>query len=233
MNGYIKLHRKLVNWEWYTDIPTKTLFIHLLLVANHKPNKWRGMVIGTGQCITSFEKLSVQTGLSIQQIRTSMQKLISTNEIEKTSTNQFTLIKVLKYNDYQTSQKESNMQNNKQSNKQSNNPITTNNNDEEYKKIIKDIVLYLNQTCSTNFKATTSNTQTLIKARLNDGFTVEDFKSVITKKFNDWSKDNKMNKYLRPKTLFGSNFEGYLNERGDENATSIKDYKDSRFGTFI
>jgi hypothetical protein len=45
MNGYIKLHRKLVDWEWYTDIPTKTLFIHLLLVANHKPNKWRGMLL--------------------------------------------------------------------------------------------------------------------------------------------------------------------------------------------
>jgi uncharacterized phage protein (TIGR02220 family) len=190
-------------------------------------------VIDTGQCVTSFEKLSVQTGLTIQQIRTSMQKLISTNEIEKTSTNQFTSIKVLNYSSYQTLQNEINIPINKQNNKPDNTRTTPNKNDEEYKKIIKDIVMFLNQTCSTNFKHTTEKTQSIIKARLNEGFTVDDFKTVINKKFNEWNKDNKMSKYLRPQTLFGNNFEGYLNQKGDENATSIKNYKDSRFGTFI
>ena len=74
-------------------------------MANHKPNKWRGIVIGKGEFVTSLEKLSVETGMTIQQVRTSLKRLISTDEIAKKSTSQFTSIKVLKYCDYQTSEK--------------------------------------------------------------------------------------------------------------------------------
>ena len=136
MNGYIKLHRKLVNWEWYTDQNTFKLFIHCLLMANHKPNKWRGIVIGTGEFVTSLEKLSVETGMTIQQVRTSLKRLISTDEIAKKSTSQFTSIKVLKYCDYQTSENETNIPNNKPTTNQqqtNNKRITTNKNDKNDK----------------------------------------------------------------------------------------------------
>lgn len=136
MNGYIKLHRKLVNWEWYTDQNTFKLFIHCLLMANHKPNKWRGIVIDAGEFITSFDKLKIETGLSIQQVRTSLKRLILTKEIEHKSTSQYSVIKVLKYSDYQSLDDETNKQNNKQltSNQQATNKqLTTNKNDKNDK----------------------------------------------------------------------------------------------------
>ena len=78
---------------------------------------------------------------------------------------------------------------------------------------IKDIVNYLNDKCGTRYKHSSNKTRTLIKTRLNDGFTVEDFKAVIDKKYSQWRNDYKMSKYLRPETLFGTKFESYLNEK--------------------
>jgi len=77
---------------------------------------------------------------------------------------------------------------------------------------IKDIVAYLNLKANTNYKASSEKTRSLIKARINEGFTLEDFKTVIDKKIMLWGKDLKMSAYLRPETLFGNKFEGYLNE---------------------
>ncbi|WPC08805.1 conserved phage C-terminal domain-containing protein [Globicatella sp. PHS-GS-PNBC-21-1553] len=75
-----------------------------------------------------------------------------------------------------------------------------------------EIVEYLNQKASTNFRSSTPATQRLIKARLSEGFTVENFKSVIDIKTSQWLNNQKMNQYLRPQTLFGTKFESYLNE---------------------
>ena len=78
------------------------------------------------------------------------------------------------------------------------------------KEVYKDIVEFLNSTASTAYRSTTSKTQSLINARLSEGFTVEDFKTVIRKKCAEWKGSN-MEKYLRPETLFGTKFESYLN----------------------
>ena len=67
--------------------------------------------------------------------------------------------------------------------------------------------------CGTNYKADSKKTKDLIRARINDNFTVEDFKTVIYKKARQWKDDPKMCKFLRPETLFGTKFEGYLNEK--------------------
>lgn len=84
---------------------------------------------------------------------------------------------------------------------------------EEDKEIYKYIVSYLNEKAGTNYKASSKKTQSLIHARLAEGFKVDDFKTVIDKKCADWIGDPKMQKYLRPETLFGTKFEGYLNEK--------------------
>ena len=77
---------------------------------------------------------------------------------------------------------------------------------------IKEIVDYLNQKTQSNFKAKTEETRKSIKARLKEGYTVDDFKRVIDAKVKDWS-DSSMREYLRPQTLFRpANFEAYLNE---------------------
>ena len=75
----------------------------------------------------------------------------------------------------------------------------------------KEIVNYLNMILGSKYKHTTKKTQDCIKARLNEGFTVDDFKTVIEKKSKEWMGTD-MEKYLRPETLFGNKFEGYLNQ---------------------
>lgn len=83
--------------------------------------------------------------------------------------------------------------------------------------IYQEIIDYLNKKANTNYRSTSKSTQTLIKARLKEKFTLEDFQTVIDKKSSQWINDIKMNVYLRPKTLFGTNFESYLNEKGGTN----------------
>ena len=108
--GYIKMYRKFIDWEWYTDIKTKSLFVHCLLKANHIDKKWRGESIKRGTFITSLDKLKTQTGLSKQEIRTSLKKLISTGDLTNQSTNLNRLITVCNYDEYQTSNTPPNIQ---------------------------------------------------------------------------------------------------------------------------
>ncbi|MES1079782.1 conserved phage C-terminal domain-containing protein [Limosilactobacillus fermentum] len=76
----------------------------------------------------------------------------------------------------------------------------------------QEILDYLNSKIGTSYRASSKVTQRLVKARVNDGFTVDDFKKVIDIKVANWKNDPKMSKYLRPATLFGTKFESYLNE---------------------
>lgn len=100
--GFIKLYRKIIDWEWYTDVNTKALFIHLLLMANHTDQRWRGQVIKRGSLVTSYGSLSVQTGLTVKQVRNSLKKLEKTGDVASKSTNRNTLIMVLNYDSYQS-----------------------------------------------------------------------------------------------------------------------------------
>jgi uncharacterized phage protein (TIGR02220 family) len=74
-----------------------------------------------------------------------------------------------------------------------------------------EIVAHLNDRAGTTYRPTSDHTRRFIRARLNEGFTVEDFRTVITAKCVEWRDDPQMSKYLRPETLFGTKFEGYLN----------------------
>lgn len=73
-----------------------------------------------------------------------------------------------------------------------------------------EIVSYLNKRLGTHYKPTTKKTQMCIRARFNEGFNVDDFKTVIDFKADQWGSDERMVEYLRPETLFGNKFEGYL-----------------------
>ena len=76
----------------------------------------------------------------------------------------------------------------------------------------KEIIDYLNLKSNSNYKYTSQKTKDLIKARINNGFTIEDFKKVIDKKSQEWLGTD-FEKFLRPETLFGNKFEGYLNQK--------------------
>jgi len=122
-HGFIKLFRSIRQWEWYKEPNTSHLFIHIILSANHVKKNWKGRTINRGQFITSGESLIKETGLSIQKVRTSLKRLKKTGEILTESTNENTLITVVKYEVYQQNDKEPNKQiTNKQ---QSNNKRVT------------------------------------------------------------------------------------------------------------
>ncbi len=99
--GWVKIHRRLIEWEWFGDINTCHLFLYLVLKANHKDKSWQGIDIKRGQLVTSFQSLSEAMPLSIRQIRTSLDKLKSTGEVTSKATNKFTILTIEKYSEYQ------------------------------------------------------------------------------------------------------------------------------------
>lgn len=101
MSGWIKIHRQIIDWEWFTDTTTFRVFLQLLLKANHKEKKYRGMVLKVGTIITSRDILAFETSLSVQQVRTALDKLKSTNEITIKTSSQGTIIEVVNYSKYQ------------------------------------------------------------------------------------------------------------------------------------
>jgi len=125
--GWICVHRKLLDWEWFEDHNTFRLFVYLMLKANHKDNKWKGIVIKRGQHLTSLDALCVGTGLTKSKIRTSLKKLKSTGDIAHETNNQHTVITMINYNLYQDVDTQINKQiaNKSQTN---DNQIATNNN---------------------------------------------------------------------------------------------------------
>lgn len=98
---YLKVFRKMVFWEWYTDVNTTKLFLHCLLMANWKPGRWKGISYKRGQFFTSISGLAHETGLTVKEVRTALEHLESTNEVASKTTNRYTLITVLSFDKYQ------------------------------------------------------------------------------------------------------------------------------------
>lgn len=128
MSGWIKIHRKFLEWEWFNKSEAVHLFMFMLLKANHKDGKWQGMEVKRGQFVSSLGNISSSTGISVQTIRTILKKLEKTNEIELKSTSQFTIVTICKYDCYQDETESTNKQltNNQQT---TNKPLTTNKNE--------------------------------------------------------------------------------------------------------
>ena len=100
-NGYIKLHRKLLNWGWYKDQNTMIVFLHLLLIANFAETEYMGEKIYPGQAVIGRKSLAKALGMSEQNVRTALNHLKSTNEITIKSTNKFSVVTIVKWELYQ------------------------------------------------------------------------------------------------------------------------------------
>ena len=139
-NGFIALHRSLLSWGWHTDPATGWLFVNLLLMANWTDSEWQGMTIERGQLVTGRKGLAAQTGLSEQTVRTSLNRLKSTNEITLASTNKFSVITIVNYGKFQdvpempTSTLTSNLTNNQPA---ANQQLTTNEQEKQGEQGIK------------------------------------------------------------------------------------------------
>lgn len=102
MAGFVIMHRDILEWEWYQSPTVSRLYFHLILRVNYTDKRWQGILVKRGQLITSNENLALELKLSIQQIRTALQKLLEGNYIKLNATSRFTLITLINYDKFQT-----------------------------------------------------------------------------------------------------------------------------------
>ncbi|RXI55927.1 conserved phage C-terminal domain-containing protein [Clostridium tetani] len=236
--GWISLYRSLLDKPiWQCSTPEqKTIFITILLLANHKEREWEWQgqpyKCKPGQFITSIPSLVERCGKGIttQKVRTALNKFKKYGFLTDKSTNNGRLITIVNWELYQGIKNETNIQVNRQvtGNQQADNrQVTPNNNvnnvNNVNKNIYSPIIDYLNKKADKKFKAETKETQRLINGRIKEGFKLEDFKKVIDNKCNEWiGKTTREGKscedWLNPQTLFRpSNFGKYLNQKSISN----------------
>ena len=100
--GWIKLHRKMMSWEWFKDSNAVHLFVYLLLSSASEPREWRGVSIARGQVAVSVSELGGTLGMSVKSVRTAMGKLEESGAIERLPTSRYTLVTIANYDSYQT-----------------------------------------------------------------------------------------------------------------------------------
>lgn len=110
MGNFIKIDRKMLDWEWYKNEHTKNVFLHCLLKANWKDGKFEGKIVPRGSFITSIKKISLELDLTEDEVKTALKHLLKTGELTKQTTNKYTVITVSNYELYQkvTNQKQNN-----------------------------------------------------------------------------------------------------------------------------
>lgn len=236
-NGFILLHRKILDNISVTDYKTLALIVYLLLKVNYKDKTIifnnKPLTVHRGQLITGRKRLAKETGLSEQQIRDRIRLLKEIKFITSKRTNKFSIITICNYDYYQTLSNFTEPAKEPTRNQQgtTNKEYIKNNNINKSKKtenqngiLYEKIISYLNQKTKKTYLATTNKTKALIKARTNEGFTVENFYTVIDNKCKDWLHNNDFNKFLRPETLFSTKFESYLNQNSKQKDRTNGEY---------
>ena len=134
MSGWIKLHRSLLDWEWYQDANALRLLVHLLVSVNYEDKRWQGNVIKAGELITSYENLGDILGLTKQQVKTALKKLETSGEITRARTRHCLHLQLVKWSELQSKQPDDNPRITRQ--QPDNNPtITPTKEYKEYKEI--------------------------------------------------------------------------------------------------
>ena len=130
--GWIKLHRALLDWQWFSDANTSHVLMYCLLKANHKDNQYRDTLVKRGTFLTGRELISRETGCSVREVRTALKRLESANVLTSKTSRQGTVIEVLNYDRYQASDQQDDQQatNERPTNDQR---ATTNKNDKKEK----------------------------------------------------------------------------------------------------
>lgn len=100
-NGFIKLYRSLIFSKSFKKSETLKIFIYVLLKANYTEGEFEGQIIHRGQLVTSYRKISLETGLSISKVRTALKNLQKSKTIALTTTAKFTVITIVNFAKYQ------------------------------------------------------------------------------------------------------------------------------------
>lgn len=234
---YIKKLRKIAGGAIYTIIYQKILLMSI---------NTGGIIHFQGIEATLEEELALILDEEVENVKVTLQFMKSTKLIEKTADKDvFLLPEILTIigSESQSAQRVRDFRERKRDEKalQCNTDVTEGNQnvtldidtdrdketDKDKKKYkeknesVNEIVTYLNKVIHSKYKQVNLTTA-LIRTRLKEGFTVKDFKTVIDNKHREWGTDSTMSKYLRPQTLFGNKFEGYLNQRTDIAVANMK-----------
>jgi uncharacterized phage protein (TIGR02220 family) len=214
--SYIKLMRSEDTAELIKH-PRELALLTLIAYRAKRTVCFSALGLEPGEALIGDHK---SCGLTMRQYRTAKQNLEKWGFSTFKATNRGTIAKLINTNIYDINcEKSDNQGDNRPTSKRqaSDKQPTTNKNGNKEKKDklpVPKIVDYLNVKTGKAFKANSRQTVSLIKARINDGFSMEDFLKVIDNKAATWANDPKMSKFLRPETLFGTKFEAYLNENG-------------------
>lgn len=227
--GWICIHRSIQeHWLW-KDKPFSfgQAWVDLLMLANYEDKKTyckgKLVVCKRGDVNLSLTELSKRWLWDRKKVKKFIMLLESDNMVTSNITKQRTTITIVNYGFYQDigTTKRTTEGTTITPTTPQRLPITNKENKDNNS--LLDIVGYLNERTGKSFKATSAKTKSVINARLKEGFTVEDFRAVIDKKCDEWLGDPKMEQYLRPETLFGTKFEGYLQQKGSSNGRSKND----------
>jgi len=118
-DGWLKLYRKITEWEWYNHSQMVHLFLHLVIKASSTDKVWQGIKVCRGQAIVSRPKLCAETGISERSIRTCLQRLVSSGEIQIKTTSKYSIITICKYGDYQPIEQQGDQQGDQPNDQQS------------------------------------------------------------------------------------------------------------------
>ena len=101
-HGFVQLHRKVLNWEWYDDIKTSRLFFHMLLTVNFSDSNFKGYTVLRGQRVCSYKTLTLETGLSEKEIRRAVTNLKATGEITCEKWLKYSVYTLVNFDEYQS-----------------------------------------------------------------------------------------------------------------------------------
>ena len=124
--GFVKLSRKLLDWQWYDDVNTKAVFLHLLLTANYFDKDWHGYHVGRGDTVTSLQSLCTELGLTESKVRTALKHLKKSGDITETTHSRFRIITVNNYDYYLSDDENTEYQPKSDNGEKTNTPQTDN-----------------------------------------------------------------------------------------------------------
>ena len=223
--GYV-LQPRCLDYSSVAKMPpaTREIWLYIVRKVYYHDNPVNGIKRGSGfftykqikedLCwYAGYRKITY----SKNDIAKSLRRLCESFAIDTTKETRGLIITVCKYDFYQDQQNyEGNNEGSTKETRRKHNESTIHK--RKYKKKenkdipMRGIVDFLNETTGAKYKHSTAKTRALISARFKEGFSVDDFKTVIKGKFEQWADDDKMAKFLRPETLFSNKFESYLNE---------------------
>lgn len=136
--SYIKLDRKITEWEWFTDSNTLKVWIYLLVNAQYQDGTFKGIDVKRGQLITGRKKLAERLDMSERQVRSCLEHLVKTNEVTIKPTNKYSVITIEKYDFYQGGGSDADQQDDQQQVQRATNKRPTNDHNKRNKEIKKD-----------------------------------------------------------------------------------------------